>query len=74
MIRQVYKTAEGFMDTGSVLGCIMYWDKFGTYIGQEQMNCMDDDPEAPAAPFFHARGNEESVMYALTPEEMANAK
>lgn len=74
MSRQVYKTADGFTDNGSVLGCTMYWDKFGTYIGQEQMNCMDDDPEAPATLFFRAQGNEEPVKYSLTPEEMTNAK
>lgn len=72
-MRKVYKTSEGFTDHGSPFGCTMFWDKFGTYLGQEQMNCMDDDPDAPATLFFKAQGNEEPVKFALTLEEMKSA-
>lgn len=71
--RKIFKNGSGYTDRGSLLACTMYWDEFGTYIGQEQMNCMDDDPDVPPVLFFKAQGNEEPVKYALTKEQMETA-
>ena len=70
MERKIFRTNDGFMDNGSILGCVMFWDKHGTYLGQEQMNCSD---EGPSILFFKAQGNEEPVKYALTQSEMESA-
>lgn len=70
MDRKIYKTDNGYTDNGSPLGCTMFWDEYGTYLGQEQINCFDDGPPIL---FFKAVGNEEPVKYALTEEEMKSA-
>lgn len=69
--RQVYRTETGFTDNGSLLSCCMFWDEFGTYLGQEQLNVID--PEGPPTFFYKAQGNEEPVKFSLSAEEMANA-
>ena len=69
----IYRAEDGsFFDNGSLLGCICYWDKFGAYLGQEQMNVTDDSPGAPDTFFFPASGNQ-AGEYGLTEEKMQNA-
>ncbi|WP_234053644.1 MULTISPECIES: hypothetical protein [unclassified Xanthobacter] len=69
--RTIYRLPDGaFRDDGSLLSCIMYWDECGAYVGQEQMNVIDD---APPVFFFKATGNQ-AGEYGLTREEMEGAR
>ena len=65
------KDGTGFVDNGSILSCIMHWDEFGAYIGQEQLNCLGG-PDEPPTLFFKAQGNQAGEL-GLTQEQMDNA-
>lgn len=72
--RKIYKRSDGtFVDDGCVLSRIMYWDEYGAYLGQEQLNCLDDDPDSPPTIFLHAQGNDAGRL-GLTQDEMDRAE
>ena len=67
---QVVKTPSGFEDLeGSLLSCVLHLDKDGIYIGQEQLNCLDNHPDALPTLFLKPQGDESEWM-SLTKEEM----
>ena len=70
--RIIYRLSSGgFMDNGEILSCVMYWDEFGAYLGQEQLNCLGG-PEEPLTIFFKATGNQ-AGEFGLTQAEMETA-
>lgn len=68
----IIKTSTGFVQDYGPLSHRMVWDQYGAYLGQYQMNLMDDHPDAPPELFFRAQGNQ-AGEFGLTQEEMDNA-
>jgi len=68
----IVKTPTGYEQDFGALSHRMVWDEYGAYMGQWQMNCMDDHPDAPPEIFLHAQGNEAGRL-GLTQEEMEAA-
>lgn len=69
----IKKTTSGFEQDYGVLSHRMVWDEYGAYLGQWQMNCLDDDPDSPWEIFLTAQGNQ-AGEFGLTQEEMDNAE
>lgn len=71
LVKKIKKTDSGYEDRTD-FSCTFYYDQKGLYLGQEQINCLDEDIDAPPTLFFKARENQ-AEEFKLTQEEINSA-